>query len=310
MLLAILSRERFNKTRASRLLRLLPVLVLAVLARSQSLEQLIDANRLMEAREALKTLVSSSGVSPKTRLLEAMILYRERRYRESLIELQHLLGPKQRDASVYNLFGLNLVALKREADAEPFFRAAVQLAPDDVMSSYYLGMAELSLGRYSEAERLLRDVIRRDPHFVAGQTMLGLAMEQQGRQEAAIESYRAAIELALSRKEAAAQPRLYLARCLSWLSRFAETIAPLEAILATDPVNAEAHRLLGRALSELGHLERAAIHLRRTVELEPGNRQARYALGRVLQRMGRKREAEREFRALRRERKTVESKTP
>src|SRR5688500_3457646 len=77
-------------------------------ATAESLEQLVDANRLDEARARLREIVSSSGHFPRTRITEAMILYKEARFLESMRVLQDLLGPEQRDPRIYKLFGLNL----------------------------------------------------------------------------------------------------------------------------------------------------------------------------------------------------------
>jgi predicted Zn-dependent protease len=130
---------------------LLLAFLFALCAGAESLEQLVDANRLAEARLRLREVVAASGNSARTQLVEAMILYREGRHLDSMRRLQDLLGPEQRESGVYKLFGLNLVAVRREADAEPFFRAAAQLAPEDTTAQYYLGMAELSLKRYTQA---------------------------------------------------------------------------------------------------------------------------------------------------------------
>jgi Flp pilus assembly protein TadD len=284
---------------------LLIAVICTVSAAPESLEQLVDSNRLGEARQKLGELVATSGNSPRTRFIEAMILYREGRHLDSLRILQRLLGPEQRDSGVYKLFGLNLIAARREADAEPFFRAAARLAPEDATAQYYLGMAELSLRRYPEAERLFRDVIRRKPSWVEAQTMLGLAIEQQSRGEAAVQAYRAAAALARSQGRPAIEPDLYLSRYLIGLGRFGEAATVLGGLVAAAPDHAEAHRLLGRALTETGETEKALIHLRRSVELEPLNRQARYALARILQRAGRTAEAEQEFRTLRQDGSTA-----
>ena len=277
----------------------LAFVLFAITATADSLERLVDAGRLDEAREQLSEIVASAGPSLRTRVAEAMILYKERRFVESLRILQELLGPEQRDARIYKLFGLNLAALGREADSEPFFRAAAQLTPGDTTAQYYLGMATLSLKKYKEAERLLREVIRREADDVAAYTMLGLALEQQQKEDAAIETYQTAVALARRSGQSPGQPELYLARYLFSLARFPEAAAVLNSLIAAVPDHAEGHRLLGRCLSELGELENALAHLRRATELAPSDRQARYAFARVLQRLGRQAEAKREFQMLR-----------
>jgi tetratricopeptide (TPR) repeat protein len=275
------------------------LLVFVTAALAESLEQLVNAGRLVEAREELQQILKTSGPSNRTRFIEAMILYKEGKFLESMRLLRDLLGPEQRDAGVYKLFGLNLVAAEREADAEPFFRAAAQLAPEDSSALYYLGMATLSLKQYDEAERILRDVVRRQPQDVAAHTMLGLAYEQLRKTALAVESYQTAARLAREQGESALQPDLYLSRYLLGQSRFGEAAAVLKVLVTEVPDHAEAHRLLGRAFNELGEVEKALLHLQRATALAPADRQARYALARTLQRLGKQAEAEREYRILR-----------
>ena len=264
-----------------------------------TIEQLVDSNRLAEARERLKSEEAATGRTPRTLLLTAMILHREKRHVQSLDELKELVGPGQRDARVYKLFGLNLVSLGREADAEDYFRAAVKLAPEDLSAQYYLGMSELALSRYGEAERIFRRLASRQPNSVDVRTMLGLSLEQQSRTEEAIEMYRRAADTATRTGQPALQPQLYLGRYLQAVGRFKESVPPLEAVLGGQPGHTEAQRLLGRALFETGDPEKALPLLESAVAHEPSNRSARYLLARAYQRMVRGRDAERQFQLLR-----------
>lgn len=273
--------------------------IFAVADVAQSIEQLVDSNRLDDARQQLHELVRSAGRSPRTRLIEAMILYREGQHLPSMNILKDLLGPKQHDANVYKLFGLNLVAMKRDTDAEPFFRAAAGLAPEDTMALYYLGMAELTLLRFNDAERTLSEVVRRMPDYTAARTMLGLALEQQDKPDTALEAYRTAGALARRKGEPAVQPDLYLARYLMRLLRLHEAVEVLKGLVAAVPDHAEAHLLLGRSLSESGSAEPGVRHLQRALELDPTNRPARYVLARTLQRLGRTDAAAQHFQILR-----------
>ena len=289
-------------------MRLVAILLVAALVLSAAqqvlpapptIEQLVDSNRLPEARERLKADEAATGRTPRTRLLTAMILHREKRYAESLAELQEILGSEQRDARVYKLFGLNLVSLGREADAEDYFRAAVKLAPEDLSAQYYLGMSELALSRYVEAERIFRGLASRQPSSVEVLTMLGLSLEQQSKPEEAIELYGRAVDAATRARQPALQPRLYLGRYCQTLGRFRESVPAFEAVLAEQPGHAEAQRLLGRALLETGEPGKALPLLESAVARDPSDRSSRYLLARAYQRLGRDRDAQLQFQLVR-----------
>jgi tetratricopeptide (TPR) repeat protein len=274
-----------------------PSVAQEILDLSPSAEHLIDANRLAEARRELEKLKASEGSSARVRLMEAMVLHREKRHAESLAHLKELLIPEQKDPRVLQLFGLNLVQLKRESDALDFFLAAAKLAPADVTAQYYVGMCELTLTRYSDAERILRTVVEKEPLRVEAWTMLGLTIEQQARPQEAIETYQRAIQTAQQRNQPALEPRLYLGRYLLSLGRFEESVPPLEAAVDEAPEHAEARRLLARAFADTGKPERAIHQLEKALALEPDYRAARYNLARLYQRVGRAEDAARELRA-------------
>ncbi|MPZ20671.1 MAG: tetratricopeptide repeat protein [Luteitalea sp.] len=264
-----------------------------------TLPRLIDLGRLDDAREKLREQFAIQGELPRLLFFEAMILYKERQYLQSIQRLARSLTLSDGDPDVYKLAGLNLVSLGRRDLAGPYFEAAVELAPRDFMARYYLGLHQLSDRRYDRAETILRDVINLRPDYLDAYILLGVAKEQRGKEEEAIRTYHQAIELAEQQHLKRATPFLYLARLLISLHRHEQSLAPLKRAVEIDSTSSEARTLLGQALTYLGRYDEALPVLMDAAALQPRDKTAHYLLMRVYKRLGKKSEAAREMQLFR-----------
>src|SRR5262245_34595397 len=79
----------------------------------QSIKELVDSDRLQEARESLKQEVASRGESGETLYLEGTILFKEKSFGESLQAAERSLALGLRDAEVYKLIAFNAVVLSK-----------------------------------------------------------------------------------------------------------------------------------------------------------------------------------------------------
>lgn len=260
-----------------------------------TLERLIDRGRLDEARAKLREQFVKHGELPRLLLLEAMILFKEKQYLQSIRRLERSLAMSDRDPDAYKLAGLNLVAVGRGDLAEPYFEAAAELAPRDFMARYYLGLQALSDRRYQRAEALLREVITLRPDYLDAHILLGVAEEQRGTEEGAIRTYHHAIALAEQQNLKRDTPFLYLARLLISLQRHEESLPPLRRAVAVDSKSSDARTLLGQALTHLGRYDEALPVLRDAVTLAPEDKTAHFLLMTVCKRLGRRDEAAREM---------------
>lgn len=256
-----------------------------------TLERLIDLGRLDEARAKLRQQVAEHGELPRLLFLEAMILYKEKQYLQSIRRLERGLTSTDRDPDVYKLAGLNLVSVGRRDLAGPYFEAAVELAPRDFMARYYLGLHELSDRRYDRAEALLREVIKLRPDYVDAHLLLGVTEEQRGKEEEAIRTYHRAIELAEQHRLKGDAPFLYLARLLISLHRHEHSLLPLRRAMEVDAASSEARTLLGQALTHLGRYGEALPVLVDAVKLAPQDKTAHFLLMTVYKRLGKRDEA-------------------
>src|SRR5258706_15016963 len=69
----------------------------------RSIKGLVDTGRLQEAQERLNTEVTAHGESGETSFLRGTILFKEKRFSESLKAAEQSLALGLRDAEVYKL---------------------------------------------------------------------------------------------------------------------------------------------------------------------------------------------------------------
>lgn len=266
-----------------------------------TVEKLIDQGRLQEARVKLREQIAREGESPRLLLFEAMILYRENHYSDSLRKLERVLSLNDADPDVYKLIGLNLVAGGRDDLAGAYFEKAVALAPRDFMARYYLCIYQLTDRQRVSAETTCRTTTQLNPKYLDGYLALGVALEQSKMTQEAIQTYLQACELAEQQGSKTEAPFLYLSRLLISLQQFEQSLPPLKKAIAINPKSPEVHTALGQALGRLGQYEQAIQSLQEAVRLAPNEKSPHYLLIGIYQKLGKTDEARREmqiFRAL------------
>ncbi len=275
------------------------------------IERLIDAGRLSEAQERLNAAIKASGETPATLLLEARLLFKQRRFAESVKKLERVIAAtsdpslKALDAEAHKLMGLNLVLLSRLDLAEPFLKDAAAMLPDDPLARFHLGMLYYTTSRFAAAETELREAVRLNPAFAKAHDALGLTLEEMGNDEEALASYRRAIELSERQKLKDPSPHLNLGKFLLAKSRYQESLPALEKAVALDGRSAEAAFQLGKALSKLGREAEAIKSLEQASRNDPDYAEPHYMLSRIYLNQSREEDAKREmeiFQELRRKR--------
>jgi tetratricopeptide (TPR) repeat protein len=164
------------------------------------------------------------------------------------------------DARARYELGRELLEADQPAEAVTHLRAALSSSPDDRSALYSLARALQLDGRPEEARELLarlREIAGRSglddqSTFEAGRlNNAGIELEQSGRLAAAVERYRAALEL---------DPlnpvfRRNLALALCRLGEWSEGARELEEVLRLDPDDEQASRALYIALEKAGRPE-------------------------------------------------------
>lgn len=278
---------------STRTLRLLLMAILLVelprmcRAQTPTAEQLVDQGRFAEARLQLRGRLDGRAI-----LLEAMMLFREGKPRAAIEQLAPMLKSQVPSADLYKLAIVCLAALGLESETGHYARLAVQLAPDDFLTHYYLGMYQMATREPAQAVMSFRKSMALNQDYVDTYTMIGYAYEQTGQEETAEFHYRRAVELTIKKKYGKASAFLYLSRFLLARRSYVELETHLTQAVALEPRNLEAWQLLGRACTATGELDKAILALRKAVELAPEERRSHYFLMLALQQAGNKEEAE------------------
>lgn len=266
-----------------------------------TIERLIDQGCLPEARAKLREQFAKEGERPRLLLFEAMILYREQQYVDSIRKLERSLSLHDGDADVHKLIGLNLVSVGKADLAAQYFEKAVELAPRDFMARYYLCLYQLTDGQRVTAETSCRATTQLNPKYLDGYLALGVALEQSNLTQEAIQTYLQACELAEEQGSKTETPFLYLARLLISLKQFEQSLPPLKKAVTINPKSPEVRTALGQALSRLGQYEQALQSLQEAVRLAPNEKTPHYLMIGMYQKLGKTEDARREmqiFRAL------------
>jgi tetratricopeptide (TPR) repeat protein len=269
------------------------------------IERLIDAGRLGEAQERLNAARKASGETPATLLVEARLLFKQRRFVESIQKLERVIAAandpslRRLDGESHKLMGLNLVLINRLDLAEPFLKDAATMLPDDHLARFHLGTLYYTTSRFAAAETELRATIRLNPEFAKAHDTLGLTLEELGDDEAALGSYRRAIELGERQKLKDPSPYLNLGKFLIAKNRYEESLQAFKKAVALDARSAEAAFQLGKTLNKLGRETEAVMALNQAISNDPDYAEPHYLLSRIYLNQGREEEAGREMRIFR-----------
>jgi tetratricopeptide (TPR) repeat protein len=261
----------------------------------EEIDRLIDAGKLQEASEKLADQVRAQGESHRTFFLEAKILFREQKYRESLKTLERCLALNQQDADVFKLVASNAILISRVDIAETALKKAIQVAPDDYLAHFHLGALYYTDSRFPLAEPVLRKAVKLNPEFVPARLFLGLALEELEGEEEAIQCYRQAIELTERFKVKGEQPYLYLGRLLYRQNHFPESLPYLEKAVEANPQSCEGLCLMARVFTTQGREKEAMEALAKCVKADPRYAEAHYLLSRAYVKQGRHNEAQKEM---------------
>jgi tetratricopeptide (TPR) repeat protein len=220
------------------------------------------------------------------------VLKQTGRVSESLIASQKSVQLAPQDPIAHYNLGVTLKELDRLDEAEASYRQAIVLKPDFSKACSNLGITLQELGRLDEAEASLRQAIALEPDFFEAHYNLGVTLKELDRLDEAEASYRQAMVL----KPDYAKAYSNLGITLQELGRLDEAEPNLRQAIALKPDFFEAHYNLGVTLKELGRLDGAEASYRQAIVLKPDYAEAHSNLGITLKELGRLNESEASYR--------------
>jgi tetratricopeptide (TPR) repeat protein len=178
------------------------------------------------------------------------------------------LASYERAAEIDEFFALHvartLLALGRDAEADPWLRRAVEAAPHQLAPRRWLAQRLLARGAVAESRALLAEALAVDPGYFPAHLMLGDAAAAEGRLDACAGHYRDA----LARADEDGERRLVLARLAGLYSsrpdatdaQRAEAVGYAEeANRLADAGDPDVLAVLAAAYAAVGRLEDARI---------------------------------------------------
>ena len=174
----------------------------------------------------------------------------------------------------------NLVAQRREREAEAYIRSAIADHPQSHALHYPLGTLLFQQGRYPETLEVLLTTLNLKPDHVDALVLSGRTLFQLKYVDEAVETFHRALELLPESAEA----QFHLSVALIHLGECRTAEGMIRKLLEKQPDNSAALVNLAVCLEKLGEVEAAETTLRKAGNLAPSDLRVRVALAEILQR--------------------------
>jgi tetratricopeptide (TPR) repeat protein len=190
-------------------------------------------------------------------------------------------------AEALNIAAVCSLGLSQLADAQAYWRQAIEAKPDFVDAYNNLGMLLKGVGSLAEAEAVYRQLLSIRPDLAEASNNLGAVLYDLGRLHDAEAAYRHALAI----RTDYAQAHYNLGIVLYDLRRWIEAESAYRQALVLSP-DAGAYNNLGNVLKELARLPEAEAAYRQALVLRPQYAEALNNLANLLKELGRLPEAE------------------
>jgi tetratricopeptide (TPR) repeat protein/tRNA A-37 threonylcarbamoyl transferase component Bud32 len=202
------------------------------------------------------------------------------------------LGARPGTAAVYHNLGFALRDQRRLDEAAAELHKAIDLDSSDAALHHALGLVLLDQGKRNEAIAESRKAIELDDKSAHPHNALGVALHELGKRDEAIAEYYKAIEI----KPDFAFAYNNLGNVLDDQGKRDEAIAAYKKAIAINPWDVSYHFNLGTVLYKQGKYDEALAALQRALERDPRRATSHQSLGLVLEAQGKRNEAMAEFR--------------
>ncbi len=151
-----------------------------------------------------------------------------------------------------------------------------------ILQAFQMAREHFEAGRLPQADQLCRQIVQADAGHFGAWHLLGLIASRAGRNDQAIDDFKAALRLNPDFAEAHTD----LAIELAIRQKLAEAVDSFRQALRVKPEYVRAHFGLGIALQYQGKLDEAAANFQRAAQLQPDHAQAHCHLGYALLHQG------------------------
>lgn len=184
------------------------------------------------------------------------------------------------------------IRLQRQNWAAPELERLTREQPNNALYWYWLGRVEYDANKYDQAVMKFNKAVALDPMMMRAYDNLGLCYDHLSNTEAALKSYRKAIELNRVQAKPSPWPLVNLAVLLLSKNELMEAETLLRESLGYDANVSPAHYNLGQILEKQGKPMEAIAALNQAALLDPNYPEPHYTLSRIYQKQGEKEKAQ------------------
>ncbi len=232
------------------------------------------AGRLPEAAEFYQKVLQANAGHADALYLLGVIAHQAGQHAPAVELTVRALAIAPDDVRCYNVLGLSLMELGRDAEAEASFQQAIVIA-DSPEFHNNLGTLYRKQGRLDDAIASFRQALTQSPDYANAHYNLGNTYRDKQEMAAAAESFQQAVNA----NPEHASALVGLGQALLALHRAAEAVPFLERALALIPDDADLYCDLGDALQTINQLQSAVDQYRKALQCNPNSSRAWYAAG-------------------------------
>ncbi len=241
-------------------------------------------NQLSNSTEAAKILIFTAGIFfLDSDWMNTAICYKKA---EKISPL---------DARSRFTLAMAYLKLNQASWAIPELKKLAQEQPENALYIYWLGRIDYDAQKYDQAVIKLRKAVELDPKMMRAHDNLGLTYEHLSDNEAAVKSYRTAIELNQKQPNPSPWPNLNLAILLIGKNEMSEAESLLREALRYDAKLPQIHYNLGQILEKQNKPTEAKEALLQAILLDQNYAEPHYTLSRIYQKQGEKIKAQEEL---------------
>lgn len=229
--------------------------------------QLIQSNRLVEARQALNAILHQEPSHTGALHLLATVDAQEGHLDQALALFDQALTLVPNSGPMHMDRGNVLMMQGHVAEAKQAYLRAMRLNPSQAEVYSNLGQAERRLGDVSAAVTQFEMAVKVRPNFVDAWFGLGDAYFESREYENAAKAYARTLAL----KPLHVEALLNRGTTLINLKRYVEAVGHFDRLISLFPQHAEAHARRANALIQLKKFEKGLESLERALSLVPGN---------------------------------------
>jgi tetratricopeptide (TPR) repeat protein len=262
--------------------------------------QRIHQNQLLQTRPLLEEYVKRHPNSWRALYQLGYVLFRLHDIHGSVVALSRSLQLNLRNAEAHKILGLNLTILGDMDRAQLELEQAAALAPHTAEIRYFLGRIYYTKNIFPLARREFEAALKLDPNYMKAYDNLGLTLEAIGELDAAVASWKRALELSEQQGLNPEWPNINLAAYYNRQNDPEQALAFARKAVAANAESAEGHFQMGRAYRSLQRFEEAAAAVQKAIAANPDNAEYHYVLSVIYRKLGRTAESQTEEAAFRR----------